>query len=48
MREIEAVLFDNDGTLTNSSSYVLKSFESTLQLHGLQAKSKEEIYKVIG
>ena len=47
-RTFEAVLFDIDGTLLDTTELLFQSFEHTLLQHNVDAKTREEIGKLIG
>lgn len=47
-RRYEAVLFDLDGTLLDTSEGILKSVKETIDLYGLKPLPDEELLKFIG
>ncbi len=47
MREIEAVLFDVDGTLLDTREFIYQAYKHTLRAHGLSAISLDEIVHVM-
>lgn len=48
MKEIEATLFDVDGTLLDTREFVYQAYEYTFRLHGISPISKEEIDEMMG
>ena len=48
MRKYEAVLFDLDGTLLDTSEGILKSVKETIEYYGLKELPEEELLKFIG
>lgn len=48
MRKYEAVLFDLDGTLLDTSEGILKSVKETIECYGLKELPEEELLKFIG
>lgn len=48
MPKIEAVIFDVDGTLVDTSEYIIQAYEHTLKHHGLPKRTREEIASQIG
>src|SRR5947199_668617 len=48
MSEVEAALFDIDGTLLNTAEFVYQAFVHTFQTHRLPWRSSDEIAAVMG
>lgn len=48
MRDIEAVLFDLDGTLVDTSEFVYQAYEYTFRVHGLPVIQREKMASVMG
>lgn len=48
MKKFEAVLFDIDGTLLDTTELLFRSFEHTLATHKIPVKSRDEIGRLIG
>lgn len=48
MTKIKAVLFDLDGTLLDTSEYILQAFEFTFDLHKIPKIDRSEIVPLIG
>ncbi len=45
---IKAVLFDVDGTLLDTTEFIMGAFEHTLKTHGVPAVARHEIAKLVG
>lgn len=48
MREIEAVLFDVDGTLLDTTEFIYQAYEHTFNNHGISPPTREELGKMMG
>ncbi len=48
MKKIKAILFDLDGTLVDSTEFVLQAYEYTLAFHGLPVTTREKLSPMIG
>ncbi len=48
MQRVEAVIFDVDGTLVDTSEYISQAYEDTLARHGLPPRSRAEIASQVG
>lgn len=48
MGSVEAVVFDLDGTLVDTSEFISQAYEHALELHGHPRRSREEIASQVG
>lgn len=48
MPRVEAVIFDVDGTLVDTSNWIMSAYEHALSHHKLPARSREEIASQVG
>jgi len=48
MPNLEAVIFDVDGTLVDTSDYITHAYQHALEQHGLPYRTREEIASQIG
>ncbi|MEK7450986.1 MAG: HAD-IA family hydrolase [Patescibacteria group bacterium] len=48
MKELEAVLFDVDGTLLNTKEFIYQAYEHTFKSHNLPSVPREELDGVMG
>lgn len=48
MKEIEAVLFDVDGTLLNTKEFIYQAYEYTFRLHNLPEIPRDELDRMMG
>lgn len=47
-KNIQAVLFDMDGTIIDTTEFIYQAFEYTLKTHGHSAVSREDLAKLMG
>lgn len=48
MKEVEAVLFDVDGTLLNTKQFIYSAYNHTFQVHNIPPISKDKLDEVMG
>ena len=46
--KFKAILFDIDGTLLDTTEFILQAFEHTLKKHGYEIPARTEIKKRVG